>query len=143
MRTTQDYEVPPTYESDAPQGVGWVTFAAIMLGFAGTWNFIEGIAAIGNAHVYTANAHYVFSDLKTWGWIIMLLGIAQLGAAFALFAGSEFARWFGIAVASLNAIGQLMFIPAYPFWGILMFTLDILIIYGLTAYGGHKLKDAL
>lgn len=143
MRTTQDYEVPPTYESDMPPGAGWVTFAAIMLGFAGTWNFIAGIAAIGNAHVYIANANYVFSDLNTWGWIIMILGIAQLSAASALFAGSEVARWFGITVASVNAIGQLMFIPAYPFWGILMFTLDILIIYGLAAYGGHKLKDAL
>jgi len=30
-------------------------------------------------------------------------------------------------------------IPAYPFWALCLFGIDILIIYGLAAYGGqHK-----
>jgi hypothetical protein len=131
--TARDYEL-------SPSGTGWVLFAAIILGLAGTWNFIAGIMAIGSAHIYVGNAHYVFSDLKTWGWIIMILGILQLVAAFAIVSGSEWARWFGIASASLNAIGQLMFINANPWWAITMFTLDILVIYGLAAYGGSRLR---
>ena len=42
--------------------------------------------------------------------------------------------------AALNAIGQLMFVTVYPWWGIAMFTLDILVIYGLIVYAGKRLR---
>jgi hypothetical protein len=29
--------------------------------------------------------------------------------------GSQAARWFAVVVIGLNAIGQMVFIPAYPF----------------------------
>ena len=125
---------------DEPEGAGWIVFAAVMLGLAGIWNVFAGIAAIANAHVFVADAHYVFSDLSTWGWIVMILGILQGAAALALSTGSELARWFGISVAALNSIGQLMFIPAFPFWGIAMFGVDLLIIYGLVIYGGSRFR---
>jgi hypothetical protein len=143
MRTAQDYEAGTNYGSAAAMdatGTGWVIFAAVMLGLAGIWNFFEGIAAISSAHVFVGDAHYVFSDLKTWGWIILILGIGQGIAASMLLTGSEFARWFGIASAGINAIGQLNFVPAYPFWAIAMFTLDLLIIYALAVYGGARLR---
>jgi hypothetical protein len=143
MRTTHGYDFGTDYleaASGEPRGAGWVLFAAIMLGLLGIWNLFEGIAAISSAHVYVANARYVFGDLNTWGWIVLILGILQAIAALVLLRGSEIARWFGIAVAGLNAIGQLMFIPAYPVWGLLMFSVDVLIIYGLAAYGGSRLR---
>ena len=34
-----------------------------------------------------------------------------------------------------NSIVQLMMMPAYPFWSLSIFALDILAIYGLIAYG--------
>jgi hypothetical protein len=121
-------------------GGGWLLFAAMLLGLAGTFNLFDGILAISRSKFFTPHATYVFSDLKTWGWIILILGVLQLVAAFTLFNGSEFARWFGIIAASVNAIGQLMFIPALPFWSLAMFSLDIMIIYGLAVYAGHKLR---
>src|SRR3954468_179124 len=146
MRTAQDYEVrgnySPSYDVDAPRGVGWVTFAAVLLGLAGVWNTIDSILAISSSRVYTESSGVVFGNLNTWGWIVLLLGIVQLIAAGALFAGSEFARWFGIGVAGVNAIGQLMFVPVYPWWAIAMFTLDVLIIYGLATYAGSRLRAA-
>jgi hypothetical protein len=123
-----------------PKGYGWVLFAAIMLGVLGVWNVFEGIAAISSAHVYVGNAHYVFSDLKTWGWIVLILGIIQCAAAAMLTSGSEFARWFGVAVAAVNAWGQLAFVPAFPVWGLSMFAVDILIIWALVVYGGSRLR---
>ena len=127
-----DYYVP---------GTGWVGFASIMLGFAGIWNSINGLLAIGNSRVFVGEQTFVFSDLNTWGWIILALGILQIVAAFAVVSGSELARWFGIVVAAVNAIGQLYYVPAYPFWALSLFAVDILIIYGLTVYGGKRLKD--
>jgi hypothetical protein len=124
-------------------GWGWIDFAAIMLGLAGVWNVLSGILAIGDSRVYVGDETFVFSDLNTWGWIMLILGALQLLAAFAVARGSEFARWFGIAVAGLNAIGQLYFLPAYPLWSMALFAVDILIIYGLAVYGGKRLKAAV
>ena len=149
MRTSQDYEAGKDYAAGgaplaegAPTGIGWVVFSAIMLGLVGLWNFFEGIAAISSAHVFVANADYVFSDLNTWGWIVLILGTLQCIAALMLVSGSEFARWFGIASASVNAIGQLAFVPAYPVWGLAMFAVDILIIYALAVHAGGRLRTA-
>lgn len=147
MTTARDYEFKADYGVAAdyaePKGVGWVTFAAVMLGLVGTWNFIYGMLAIFSSRVYTENATYVFSDLNTWGWIVMILGIVQGLAALAVMSGSELGRWIGIAVASLNAIGQLAFVTIYPLWGIAMFAVDVLIIYALAVYGGKRLKQAI
>ena len=130
----------PSADTGAPAGAGWVAFAGFMLGLAGIWNVIEGILAISESRVYAAETVFVFSDLNTWGWIVLALGTLQLLAAFTIAAGSEFARWFGIAVAGVNAIGQLFFLPAFPLWAMSMFAIDILIIYALAVYGGSRLR---
>ena len=98
---------------------------------AGVLNIIYGIAAIGDSKFFTENATYIISGLHTWGWIILILGVLELVAAFSLFSGGEFGRWFGIFIASLNAIGALLSIPAYPFWSLAIFALAIIIIYKL------------
>lgn len=123
-----------------PEGTGWVLFSAIMLGFGGVWGIIAGILAIDSSKVYVADATYVFSDLNTWGWIVLALGVLSVVAALALMGGSELARWFGIGVAGLSAIGQLMFVHANPWWSMAIFAVDMLVIYGLAAYGGRRLR---
>jgi hypothetical protein len=143
----RDYQATAGYRDrtsdiDVSSGTGWIGFAAVMLGFAGLWNTMNGILAIANSRVYAADAVYIFSDLNTWGWIITALGALQLIAASAVLTGSELARWFGIVVAGVNAMGQLYFLPAYPFWALSIFAVDILIIYGLVAYGGRRVKEA-
>jgi hypothetical protein len=146
MSSTTDYRAAAargdvSRYDDRAAGAGWVVFACCMLALAGTWNLIDGILAIGNSHVYGVANTYTFSDLKTWGWIMVCVGALQLIAAFAVTTGSEIARWFGIAVAGLNAIAQLGFVPSYPFWAISIFAIDVLVIYGLAAYGGARLRD--
>jgi hypothetical protein len=123
-----------------PQGVGWVLFAAVMLGFAGVWGIIEGILAISSSKVFVANATFVFSSLNTWGWIVLVLGVLSVIAAFSLMTGSEIARWFGIFVAGVSAIGQLMVVNVNPWWSVAVFAVDVLIIYGLAAYAGARLR---
>ena len=141
--TSRQYEIEQGFEtrqSDYTEGIGWVGFAAIMLGIAGIWNFFEGILAINSSKVYVGSTHFVFSNLNTWGWIVMVFGILEFCAACSLLSGSEIARWFGIAVAALGSMVQLSFVSAYPWWGITMFVLDMLVIYGLAVYAGKRLK---
>jgi hypothetical protein len=123
---------------DDAHGQGLVTFAGVMLMIAAVLNTVYGIAAIGKAHVFTQHAHYVFGDLKTWGWFMLALGILQGVAAFGVWSGSGWARWFGVACASVNAILQTAWIPAFPVLAMTILTLDVIVIYGLLAYGGRR-----
>jgi hypothetical protein len=121
-------------------GTGLLFFAMVMMALGGIWAVIEGIAAIADSRVFVADAVFVFSDLNTWGWIVLGLGALLLLSAFTLLSGSQFARWFGMIAAGLNAIGQLFFIQAYPLWSMAMFAASIVIIYALAAYAGPRLK---
>lgn len=121
---------------DAPRGEGRAIFAGVYLMIGGVLNIIWGIAAIGNARFFVHDTHYVFASLKGWGWITLILGILEIGAAASLFGGGAFGRWFGIIAAGLTAIVALLDIPAYPFWSIAVFALSLWIIQGLAVYGG-------
>jgi hypothetical protein len=130
----------PATAQGAPEelrGAGWILFAGIMLVLAGVLNVIYGIAAIGDSSFFVNDTKYILSNLNTWGWVTLILGAVQILAAYSIWAGNQFGRWFGIAAAGLSAIGALMSIPAYPFWSLAVFAIDILIIYGLTSYGGQ------
>ena len=84
-------------------GYGLVLFASVLLVIVGCFNLIYGIAAIANSHVFTANAHYVFGSLRTWGWITLIIGALQVLAAGGVLAGNQLARWFAVAVVGGSA----------------------------------------
>jgi uncharacterized membrane protein len=125
----------PGYDDE--RGSGWVTFAGILLLIIGTLNAIEGIAAISKSGFFVNDTKYIAGDLRAWGWTVLFIGIAQILIGLGVFARNQFARWAGVTVLGLNSIAQLMFIPAYPFWSLAIFSLDILAIYGLVTYGGR------
>ena len=77
--------------------------------------------------------NYVFEvDTTTWGWIHLLLGLLVVFAGFALFAAKTWARVIGVTLAVLSAIANFFFIPYYPFWAILIISLDVWVIWALT-----------
>jgi hypothetical protein len=119
------------------RGYGWVLFAGTLLLMVGTLNFIEGIAAISNSRFFVGNTHYIAGSLNTWGWVVLVIGVIEWAVGVGVFVKSQFSRWAGVAILGLNAIVQLMLMPAYPFWSLSVFTLDVLAIYGLIAYGGR------
>jgi hypothetical protein len=123
---------------DETRGLGRAIFAAVLLMVGGVLNIIWGIAAIGNSSFFVHNTHYVFSNLKGWGWITLIIGVLEILASLSLFAGGNFGRWFAIVVGSLAAIDALLSIPAYPFWSIALFALSLWIIHGLLVYGDQE-----
>jgi hypothetical protein len=136
-RTTEPAAGPGRRRAEG-QGYGLVLFASVLLLVVGCFNLIYGIAAIANSHVFTANAHYVFANLRAWGWITLIIGILQLLAAAGVLAGNQLARWFAVAVVGLNAIDMMFFIPAYPFWALSIIAMDVVALYGLCAYGSRE-----
>jgi hypothetical protein len=119
------------------RGIGLVFFASILLFVVGFFNMIYGIAAIANSHVFTANAHYVFANQRAWGWITLIIAIAQLAAGGGVLAGNQLARWFAVVVVGLSAIDMMFFLPAYPFWALTIIAVDIVALYGLCVYGSR------
>jgi hypothetical protein len=106
------------------------------------FNLIDGIAAIANSHVFVANAHYVIGDLRAWGWTALILSILQLAAGLGVLAGNQVARWAGVVLVALNAIAQMFFIPAYPFWSLTIIAVDVVALWGLCVYGSRENLEA-
>ena len=122
------------------KGAGWVFFAASMLALAGIVGLIDGIVTATKSSFYVSDARYVFSGPQTWGWIMIIIGAITILAAFGIFRGATWARFFGIGIAGLQALVQLLSIQSYPFWSLCVFALDILVIYGLARYATRRME---
>ena len=133
----------PSVGKDARvKGVGRALFVAILLLIAGTLNIIYGIGAVSNAHFF-AHTQYVFSSLKTWGWITIIVGIIQLTAGFSLMGGGGYGRVIGIIAASIGALESLLSVGgAHPFWSLGIFALCVWVLYGLVGYGEEETTGA-
>ncbi len=125
------------------RGAGMVLFASILLLVIGFFNMLYGIAAIANSHVFVAGAHYVIGDLRAWGWVTLILSVLQLVAAGGVVMGNQLARWFAVAVVGINAIEMMFFIPAYPFWALVIIAADVVALWGLCAYGSRENLEAV
>jgi hypothetical protein len=120
---------------DQERGDGWVVFAGTLLLLLGTLNFTEGLAASSDSSFFVNNTHYIVGSLNTWGWIVLGVGVVEWLVGLGVFVRNQLSRWTGVVVLSINAIAQLLMMPAYPFWSLSIFTLNLLAMYGLIAYG--------
>jgi hypothetical protein len=125
------------------RGAGRATFAAILLLIAGTLNIIYGIGALDSANIFVNDTRFVFSDLSTMGWVLILLGVLQLTGGFSLLAGNTYGRVIGLVGAGLGAIGALLSIGgANPWWSLAIFALCIYVIQGIVVLGEDDRRTA-
>ena len=118
------------------RGAGRATFAAILLLIAGTLNIIYGIGALDSANIFTNDKRYIFTNLNTMGWVLIVLAVIQLTGGFSLLAGNTYGRVIGIIGGTLGAIGALLsFGGAYPWWSLAIFALCVYVVHGLIVYG--------
>jgi hypothetical protein len=117
------------------RGAGWQTFSGLVLALGGIFAVIDGLMAVYKSTFFVGSAVFVFSDLKTWGWITFALGALAIVSGLAVFSGREWARWIGIGIAGLGAIGQLITAQAYPLWSLMIMTVYVMAVYGLAVYG--------
>jgi len=115
---------------------GWIVFAGVMLLMVGFFNIIDGLVALFNSGRYggvTENQIVWITDFTTWGWIHLLLGIFLVLTGFALMAERGWARWTAIVLILLNALAQISFVTVTPIWSLIVISIDIIILYQLTA----------
>jgi len=126
------------YEQQSSTGwVGWIVFAAVMMMMMGGFHALSGLVALFQDDYYvTAPSGLVVNvDYTAWGWTHLILGAVVFLAGLALLAGQMWARVVGVLLAALSAFVNMVFLPAYPLWSIVIITVDILVIYALTVHG--------
>src|SRR5829696_8960964 len=113
------------------RGTGRVVFAATLLLIAGVLNIIYGIGALDDANIFVNDKRFIFTNLNTLGWVLILLGVLQLSGGLSLMAGNTFGRVIGITAAGLGAVGALLSVGgAYPWWSLGIFFLCVYVLYG-------------
>ncbi|HVG66426.1 MAG TPA: hypothetical protein VND02_10240 [Actinomycetota bacterium] len=117
--------------------VGFILFAAIMMIMVGVFQALQGLIGIFENEFYVATRNYLFQfDATTWGWIHLLVGLLVAFAGWGLLSGRTWARTVAIILAVISAITNFLFVPYYPFWALLLITLDIFVIWAVAAHGG-------
>ena len=118
------------------RGAGRATFAGVLLLIAGILNIIYGIGALDSANIFVNDTRFIFSNLNTMGWVLIVLGVIQLTGGFSLTAGNTYGRVIGLVGAGLGAIGALLSIGgAYPWWSLAIFFLCVYVIHGIFILG--------
>ena len=125
------------------RGAGRAVFAGILLTIVGTLNIIYGIGALDDANIFVNDKRYIFTNLNTMGWVLIILGAIQLAGGFSLMAGNTFGRVLGIIGGSLGAIGALLSIGgSYPWWSLAIFALCVWVVHGIIVYGEEERRPA-
>jgi hypothetical protein len=116
---------------------GLVVFGGMMLLIVGGFQAIEGIVAITRDEYYatTSSGLVLTVDYTAWGWTHLALGALAIAAGFGVFWGKTWARVTGIVLVTISAFVNLLFLPAYPAWSIIIIGTCVLVIYTLAVHG--------
>jgi hypothetical protein len=115
---------------------GWIAFAGVMMVITGGLNALYGlIAAVNDEWVVWTNRGSLYLDISQWGWVHLIVGLALLLSGIGVFSGNVLARTVGVIAAGVSLIVNFVFIPAYPLWALVVVTIDVLVIWALTAHG--------
>jgi hypothetical protein len=124
---------------DGPESgwaLGGIVFAATMMVLIGGFQIIAGLVAIVDDDFYVVGANYTYDlDTSAWGWIHLIIGIVVLLGGFGLLQRKVWAAALAIGLAMLSAIANFFFIPYYPFWAILLISMNIFVIWAITRPG--------
>ncbi len=115
---------------------GWIGFAGIMMLIVGGIDFFQGLIALfEDDYFVVTKSGFLTIDLTGWGWLLLIWGVLLVLAGLGLLSGQGWARWFTIVVVSLNFFAQLGFLgnSQYPLWALTALTLNIIVLYALTA----------
>jgi hypothetical protein len=115
---------------------GWIGFAGMLMLVIGGIDFVQGLIALfEDEYFVVTQSGFLAVDLTAWGWVLLIWGALLFLAGLALISGQSWARWFTIVVVALNIFAQLGFLgnSQYPLWALTALTLNIIVLYALTA----------
>lgn len=121
--------------------VGFIVLASVLLCISGTFNILTGLVAVFSDKIYVqGSAATIALDVTGWGWFHVFWGLVLFATGLALYAGATWARVVAIFVVAINMVTQLMQMPAYPLWSLVILTLDLLVIWAVIVHG-DEIRD--
>ena len=118
------------------RGAGRAAFVGILLLIVGVLNIIYGIGALDDASVFVGDTRFIFDDLNTLGWVLIVLGAIQLTGGVSLLSGNTYGVIIGIIGGTLGAIHALIAVGgANPWWSLGVFALCVYVVHGLVVFG--------
>ena len=134
MTERSDYRKPTAW-------VGFIVLASVLLCISGAFNILTGLVAVFSDKIYVqGSVATVALDVTGWGWFHIFWGLVLGATGFALYAGATWARITAIIVVSINMVTQLMQMPAYPLWSVVILTVDLLVIWAVIVHG-DEIRD--
>jgi hypothetical protein len=120
-----------------------VTFAAIMLFLLGGFELATTLAELLRPSVALLPAVYGATASSAWIWALIdiLYAIVLFFAGYALLQGQTIGWWVGMIVAILAAIRWFFYLWEYPWVGVTVITISVLVIYGLTVHMAYFSND--
>jgi hypothetical protein len=139
---TTGTEGAPYYSADdidEDRGVGWLFFAATVLGLGGFMRILDSIWAFRYKGALPDGLKdgTLGSNLKTYGWVWLAVGVLYIVSSFLILARSQFGRWVGIVAAFVGGLAAITWMPYYPIWAITYIVIAVLVFYGLLVHGGR------
>lgn len=130
---------PAALTARAAAWLGWVVFVSIIMSAAGLINIAQGLVALLDDDFYLATAAGLAIDVNytVWGITLLVLGTALIAGAYGVLTGRRWGRTIGVVGAAINALVNLGFVAAYPYWTVLAVSFDIIAIYALIVHGGE------
>jgi hypothetical protein len=119
------------------RGTGWIVFAGIVMILAGGNMAIDGIWALhASSQVeksFGDTLLFSSSNLDTWGWIYLVVGVVVVVAGIMVFFRMAFGMSVGIIAAMVQAFFAFFWIFS-PYWpaALIILALDLLVIYALS-----------
>ncbi len=113
---------------------GWLNFAAAYLIAAGGMTLAWGIVALANKRAFTEDG-LVWSTIDTWGWIAVVVGGAQVLAAWFVVQRRFAGQWLAGVLASFVILVHFLALGAYPVWSVIALVTNGLVLWAITAHG--------
>jgi hypothetical protein len=111
---------------------GWAATAGLFMIIVGIFRAVSGFIGIFNDKwVLRGFSSYYFVDVSALAWWMLIIGLLLVLAGLAVLAGQTWGRVVGIIFIGLAAISELLWVPIYPIWSIIMLVLYVLMLYGL------------
>ena len=114
--------------------------AGVLMMLGGAWDFLAGLAVVIKHGFFApvSNTYAYHWDIQSWGWTQLAIGAVVFGAGICVLLRMTWARVVGVILATLSAVAAFMFIPYYPVWALAYIAIGVVVIYGLSMYGGSE-----
>jgi hypothetical protein len=117
-----------------------VTFAAIMLFLLGGFQLATTLAELLRPSVTLLPTVYG-NTYWVWALIDVLYAIVLFYAGYALLQGQPVGWWVGMIISILAAIRWFFYLWDYPWVGVIIIAISVLVIYSLTTHMEYFIHD--